>query len=86
MTDSFKLRTFSGWSILLLGVLLVVTAFLPVVLRGSLPPAAWMIGLFGLLASAVGIPTTMAATITAPAAGRVAQYGTPHLSIRIAAQ
>ena len=60
MTDSFKLRTLSGWSILLLGVLLFVTSFLPVVLRGSVSPAAGMIGLFGLLAIGVGIPLSIA--------------------------
>jgi len=63
MTDSFKLRTFSGWSILLLGVLLLVTSFLPVVLGGSVSPVAGMIGLFGLLAVGVGIPLSIA---TAP--------------------
>ena len=60
MTDSFKLRTLSGWSILLLGVLLLVTSLLPVVLRGSVSPAAGMIALFGLLAMGVGIPLSIA--------------------------
>jgi hypothetical protein len=56
MTDSLKLRTFSGWSILLLGILLSLTSLLPVLSRGSLSPAAGMIGLFGLLAVGVGLP------------------------------
>lgn len=55
MTDSLKLRTFSGWSILLLGILLSVTSLLPVISRGSVSPAAAMIGLFGLLAVGVGL-------------------------------
>ena len=60
MTDSLKLRTLSGWSILLLGVLLSVTSLMPVVLRGSLSPSAGMIGLFGLLAIGVGVPFSVA--------------------------
>jgi uncharacterized membrane protein YhaH (DUF805 family) len=60
MTDSLKLRTLSGWSILLLGVLLSVTSFMPVVLRGSFSPDAGMIGLFGLLAIGVGLPFSIA--------------------------
>jgi uncharacterized membrane protein YhaH (DUF805 family) len=60
MTDSLKLRTLSGWSILLLGVLLFVAAFMPVVLRGSVSPTAGMIGLFGLLAIGIGIPFSIA--------------------------
>ena len=60
MTDSLKLRTLSGWSILLLGVLLFITSFMPIILRGTVSPAAGMIGLFGLLAISVGIPLSIA--------------------------
>ena len=60
MTDSFKLRTLSGWSVLLLGILLFVMSFLPVVWRGSVSPAAGMIALFGLLAIGVGLPLSVA--------------------------
>ncbi len=73
MTDSLKLRTVSGWSILLLGVLLLITSFLPVVLRGAVSPAAGMIGLFGLLAAGVGGTLSMVAgrRLTAGAARMV---------------
>ena len=60
MTDSFKLRTFAGWSILLLGALSLVTSFLPVISRGTFSPAAGMIALFGLLALGVGLPLSTA--------------------------
>jgi hypothetical protein len=73
MNDSLKLRTFSGWSILLLGILLSVTSLLPVISRGSLSPAAGMIGLFGLLAIGIGVAfsTTTAQQFTERAAGRL---------------
>jgi uncharacterized membrane protein YhaH (DUF805 family) len=56
MTDSPKLRTLSGWAILLLGIVLFAASFIPVVARGGIPTAAGMIGLFGLLAVGVGYP------------------------------
>jgi uncharacterized membrane protein YhaH (DUF805 family) len=58
--DSLKLRRISGCSILLLGVLLFVTSFMPVVLRGGVSPTAGMIALIGLLAIGVGIPLSIA--------------------------
>jgi hypothetical protein len=60
MTDSLKLRLLSGWSILLLGILLFITSFMPAVLRGGDSPTASMIGIFGLFAIVIGIALSVA--------------------------
>ncbi len=60
VTDSLRLRTVSGWGILLLGILLFVASFIPVVSKGSVSPPAGMIGLFGLLAIGAGTPFAIA--------------------------
>lgn len=72
MNASLKLRSLSGWSILLLGVLLFVTSFAPAVLRDGRPPTAGLLGLFGLLAIGIGVALSAArdATLSEAAARR----------------
>ena len=64
MNDSLKLRSLSGWTILLLGVPLFITSFMPVVLRGGQSPTAAMLGVFGLLAIGIGIALSAATEAT----------------------
>lgn len=84
MTDSLKLRALSGWSILLLGVLLFVTSFMPAVLRGGISPTAGMIGLFGLLAIGVGIALSVATEVQ-PKDGAVRRLCVALMSLTFAA-